>query len=90
MIEVEVKSDRRWERIPNGPFPLTLQQFVNARRHLRERKALATDIDRLGGCWVTEARAILKLIAPNLSEFDLLCLGNGVAMEMVRVVEVDQ
>lgn len=79
----------RWEEIPNGPFPITAAELEEARKRFAGKRAMAKDIDQLGGCWVTEARSILKQICPHLCSFDLLCLGHAVGMETVRWKEGD-
>lgn len=92
MIEIDVNEEiathggrTRWVRIMNGPFPVTREQLLQARAELKAKRDAASDIDRIGGCWTTEGRVILKRVCPHLTNFDLLMLGHAVSMERVRI-----
>jgi len=94
VIEVDcLREGRRWERVPSGPFPITKEQFFECRRLLEEQKKKWIEEDpnnpyNYSGMNMTTAREILKEVCPNLCSFDLLCLGNAVAMTKVKVTEV--
>ncbi len=67
-----------WRELPEGPFPITKEQLMEARSRFDEefRKS-----PLLAGAKIapqTAARDILTQMLPNMSSFDLLVLGFAV------------
>lgn len=89
MIEIYAKSKKRgkWEHLPNGPFPLTKQEFGEARDMFLHIFNSANEFDQKTGCWATVARDVLKNMFPYLSSFDLLMMGNPLAMKYIKIEE---
>lgn len=90
MIEVycRAKGKRKWEKVPNGPFPISEADFVEARRCFLEEYNSAPEESQLMDCWATTARIHLQKVCPKMSSFDQISLGNPLAMYQVKVVEV--
>ena len=95
MIEVYTKeprvNKRKWVKIPHGPFPVTKEEFMKARAELKaKRDEFPDDVLKAAHSGeVTLARDILKNICPKLSTFDLLCLGNPLAMAHIKIEVVE-
>ena len=87
MIELYCRDQpgRKWEKVPNGPFPITQADFVAARTEFWDEYNHAPERSQLMDCWVTTARSILQKTCPKLSSFDLLCIGNAIAMAHVKI-----
>lgn len=90
MIRIFVKPPRsQWQEIPNGPFPISLEQLTEARRLYKAEWDATTD--PLAGVHMspqTTARDILKQVAPSLSDFDRGMIGFAVSNDRVRIEEL--
>ena len=67
-----------WREIPNGPFPITLQQLNKARTLFTEEWNKAELLTGAKNAPQTAARDILSQVAPHLSKFDIGMLGFAV------------
>ena len=74
MIHVEVKERGRYVAVPNGPFPISQERFMEV---IETSKGIITD-NPLDSGYATAAREALR--HAGLSSFDCLALGNAVAM----------
>ena len=87
-IEVEVidASNRRtYMKVPNGPFPISKQKFMEIREKILNEKKNSSPLD---SGWCTYARELLKEVK-TLNDFDRLMLSNPICMERIKVYEVD-
>lgn len=76
---------RKWRELENGPFPVTRDQLMAARKTFVDE--LKATKNRLEGAWMspqTAARDILKKQIPTLSDFDALMLGFAVSNDRVK------
>lgn len=76
-----------WREIPNGPFPLTEEQLMEARRRFQAELAVCPDLSGAKISPQTACRAILKEVVPTLSDFDAAMVGFAVSNDKVRVEE---
>ena len=67
-----------WREIPNGPFPITLEQLKTARSLFAEEWDKAELLTGAKNAPQTAARDILSQVAPQLSKFDIGSLGFAV------------
>jgi len=77
------------ERVPNGPFPITPAQLVEARRLYREEWNRTPDLSGVRVSPQTTSRAILRDVVPTLSDFDAGMIGFAVASDNVYVEDMD-
>ena len=84
MLELFVNK----QRVPNGPFPITREQLIEARKRYREEWARTPDLTGVKVSPQTTARAILRDIVPTLSDFDAGMIGFAVSADKVRVEDV--
>lgn len=76
-----------YTEIPNGPFPVTVDQLNAARARFAEQRELARG-DALAGIHqapVAAARLILALVVPSLDSFDREALAYAVTARRVRM-----
>lgn len=75
MIELffKQKGKRKYEQVPNGPWPYDKHIIEQLRADMQEQIKLD---DALQGGQVTLVRALLQQYYPNISDFDCLCIGN--------------
>jgi hypothetical protein len=86
-IDVFDQARRRWTNVPNGPFPITREQLDEARRRYRAEWDVCPDLSGVKVAPQTTARAILKDVAPALSDFDAGMIGFAVSNDRVRVYD---
>jgi hypothetical protein len=92
MIDILTWPDRfgkkKWDKIPNGPFPISMETLEAARKILKERIAALPEHQSLpkeaGLMKHTLAREILKEAEPRLTDFDRLCLSAAITCEKIK------
>ena len=87
-VYAKAKDAKHFEQVLNGPFSLSPNEFEVCRQAFQNEFAQADEKSQLLDCWVTTARRILKERCPHLGNFDILMLGNALAMDQVRVIPV--
>ena len=91
MLQIHVfdRTQRRWVEVPNGPFPITREQLAEARRLYQEEWAVCPDLSGVKMSPQTTARALLRQVAPTLTDFDAVMLGFAVSNDRIRTEEVN-
>ena len=87
MISIQVfdQTRRRWTEVPNGPFPISREQLAEARRLYQAEWAACPDLSGVKVSPQTTARALLRQVAPALSDFDAGMLGFAVSNDRIRI-----
>jgi hypothetical protein len=85
-IEVFDQTRRRWTAIPNGPFPISEAALHEARRRYQAEWAVCPELTGVKVSPQTTARALLREVAPHLSDFDAGMLGFAVSNDRMRIV----
>ena len=78
------KGRGRWKEVPNGPFPITPEQLAEARRRYQAEWSVCPDLSGIKVSPQTTARAILRDIVPNISDFDAGMIGFAVSNDFVK------
>lgn len=87
-LRIWIREGRRdWREIENGPFPITLEQLTEARTRFAKELREAKPLHGANHAPQTTARAILREVAPSLSDFDALMIGFAVTNERIRTRE---
>jgi hypothetical protein len=81
-------STRRWTVVENGPFPITQDQLMEARRRYEAEWYACDDLSGVKMSPQTTARAILHEVAPQLSDFDAMMIGFAVSNPRIRMETV--
>ena len=87
-IEIMVKDDgrRSYEKVPNGPFPISKEKFLEIRKRILDE--MEAENDPLSSGWATYARNILKKEVSALSSFDMIVISNSLCVKHVKVSEM--
>ena len=78
-----------WRELENGPFPITREQLDEARHRYAAEWAEAGPFSGPRVAPQTTARAILREVAPHLTDFDAMMLGFAVSNNQIRVLDAE-
>lgn len=84
MLRLWVKEGRAFREVDNGPFPLTVTQLDAARAWFADEAKRCNLLSGANHAPQTTARAILKQVAPKLSDFDCLMVGFAVTSKRIK------
>lgn len=80
-------NGRTYESVPNGPFPISIEQLNEARRIFRLEFNSTPPMTGIHLAPQSSAREILRQICPTMSDFDALQVGFTVSSMFVRMEE---